>query len=205
MRRLISGLGFLLLFIYTTGNKLASSHHGCGGSIDLQRVKNGSIKFTQPGPVAEYTSVTYNDGNTGKPLELDTACTWVIDVPADGTVRLEGVSVDGGSEVTVLCGASGERRGLVAGERALLLGCGTAVVTWRALRPTSSRHNVQLFYTGQEAVWNSSERQGPWMGVSSVQRSSESFNGDGTPRNETKSMLTLGGRRGEGGEMGSGR
>ncbi|CAB1344081.1 unnamed protein product, partial [Coregonus sp. 'balchen'] len=163
-------------------NKLASSHHGCGGSIDLQRVQNGSIKFTQPGPVAEYTSITYDDGNTGKPLELDTACTWVIDVPADGTVRLEGVSVDGGSEVTVLCGASGERRGLVAGERALLLGCGTAV----------------------EAVWNSSERQGPWMGVSSVQRSSESFNGDGTPRNETKSMLTQGGRRGEGGEMGAG-
>ncbi|KAK6301327.1 hypothetical protein J4Q44_G00294250 [Coregonus suidteri] len=186
------------------GNKLASSHHGCGGSIDLQRVQNGSIKFTQPGPVAEYTSITYDDGNTGKPLELDTACTWVIDVPADGTVRLEGVSVDGGSEVTVLCGASGERRGLVAGERALLLGCGTAVVTWRALGPTSSQHNIQLFYTGQEAVWNSSERQGPWMGVSSVQRSSESFNGDGTPRNETKSMLTQGGRRGEGGEMGAG-
>ncbi|XP_031675006.1 endoglucanase, partial [Oncorhynchus kisutch] len=62
-----------------------------------------------------------------------------------------------------------------------------------------------IFTTGQEADWNSSERQGPWMGVSSVQRT-ESFDGDGTARNMTKYMLTLTGRRGDGmGERGERR
>ena len=110
----------------------------------MNREKNGLISVTIPGKVAPNSVLSEYDGGGNA---SDTFCTWVIDVPSNQSVRLETVTVDDGSRLSVHCGSNGAERVLETGKSALLHGCARATLTWRPkLKPGSDPHYLRLFY-----------------------------------------------------------
>ena len=110
----------------------------------MNQEKNGLISVTIPGKVDPNGVHSKYDGG-GK--AFDTGCIWFIDVPPNQSVRLETVTVDDDSRLSVHCGANGAERVLETGKSALLHGCARATLTWTIkVKPGSDPHYLHLFY-----------------------------------------------------------
>uniref|UniRef100_A0A1A8J4I7 EGF-like domain-containing protein n=4 Tax=Nothobranchius kuhntae TaxID=321403 RepID=A0A1A8J4I7_NOTKU len=142
----------LLLLLIATDKILSWSGHYCGGHVLLDRETSGPIKLSLP---FSATSTLPNpiSQRADEPLQ-PFKCTWVLDVPSEGTVLLKLEWSDGDSTISLRCE---EDRILQRGDTALLSSCegNKATLTWTGAGRSSD--SAQLVYYVHENERNSSE------------------------------------------------